>query len=138
MDIAERIRKVGFKRWYERQLIESHGYLVTCFLCMILVAAALGEFSFKAPGFQPMMMLVLAFIGGWLGIFAWGQYRAILNRAERIADDANCPQCRSYAKFKVIASGKEASCAGPGPGPEDSDAWMRVRCRECGHEWTIG
>jgi hypothetical protein len=33
------IRKLGFERWFERQLIESHVYFVTSFLCLILVLA---------------------------------------------------------------------------------------------------
>ena len=37
MSPADGIRKLGFRRWYERQLIESHAYFLTCFLCMIKV-----------------------------------------------------------------------------------------------------
>ena len=32
MELADDIRKRGFKKWYERQLIASHAYLATCFL----------------------------------------------------------------------------------------------------------
>jgi hypothetical protein len=38
---ADDIRKLGFRRWYERQLLESHACLVTCFLCTILLAVCL-------------------------------------------------------------------------------------------------
>jgi len=41
MNTAESISKFGFKRWYERTLIESHAYLVTCFLGMITTFAGL-------------------------------------------------------------------------------------------------
>ena len=37
MSPADGIRQLGFRRWYERQLIESHAYFLTCFLCMIMV-----------------------------------------------------------------------------------------------------
>ena len=38
-DIGEEIGRRGFRRWYERQLIESHAYLVTAFLSLILLLA---------------------------------------------------------------------------------------------------
>ena len=61
---ADAIRKLGFKKWYERQLIESHVYLVTCFLCLILVVAVLEGFSFRAPGLQPLVTLALCALFG--------------------------------------------------------------------------
>ncbi|MBL8526548.1 MAG: hypothetical protein JNL68_02580, partial [Burkholderiales bacterium] len=60
MSYEESIRKLGFKRWYERQLIESHGYLVTCFLCMIVIAVALDDLSFKVPVSEHLLMIALA------------------------------------------------------------------------------
>ena len=36
MDIVEGVRKLGFRKWYERQLIEAHAWLVTGFLAWLL------------------------------------------------------------------------------------------------------
>ena len=33
------IRKLGFRRWYERLLIEAHAWLVSCFLALVLAVA---------------------------------------------------------------------------------------------------
>ena len=41
MELSKGIRKIGFRRWYERQLIESHLYFVSSFLCLIAVMAGL-------------------------------------------------------------------------------------------------
>ena len=57
MSEAEGIRKLGFRRWYERQLIESHAWFVTCFLCLILALACAEDMEFKAGGVQPVLML---------------------------------------------------------------------------------
>ena len=38
---ARSIEKMGFKRWYERQLLESHAWLVSCILCALAVCAVL-------------------------------------------------------------------------------------------------
>ena len=78
MQTADLIRKRGFKKWYERQLIESHLYLVSCFLCMILVAAGIEEMSFRAPGLKPVMMLVMILAGGAVGLVSWQRYRTIM------------------------------------------------------------
>ena len=65
MNRAEGIRKLGFRRWYERQLIEGHAYLVTCFLCVIMIAACAEVFSFRAAGWEPLIMLALMMAGGF-------------------------------------------------------------------------
>jgi hypothetical protein len=59
MPIAARIRKQGFQRWYERQLIEAHASLVTAFLCVIVVAVCVDQFRWREGGFKPLMMMAL-------------------------------------------------------------------------------
>ena len=66
MTAADGIRKLGFRRWYERQLIESHVYLVTGFLSMIMVFACFEDFSLRAPGIKPFLMLALIMGGAVL------------------------------------------------------------------------
>ena len=39
MEPADSISRLGFARWYERQLIEGHAWFVSGFACMIAVAA---------------------------------------------------------------------------------------------------
>ena len=54
MKLAEGIRKHGFRKWYERELLQSHAHLLLTFLCMIgLFAAfeALGRFR-SLPAFE--------------------------------------------------------------------------------------
>jgi hypothetical protein len=134
-DPADAIRKLGFKKWYERQLIESHLYLITCFLCMILVAALLEEFSFRAPGLKPLVSLALIAGGGLMGLFSWRRYRAIMGAAERLGDHSTCEGCGAYAKFDIVESGGRFA-----PSPADGETpttWLRVRCRKCGHGWTM-
>ena len=132
MELVDDIRKRGFKKWYERQLIESHAYLVTCFLCMILVAALLEEVSFRALGLKPFLMLAVIAGGGLLGLVSWLRYRTIMVMAERFGDRSVCEQCRAYAKFDIVASG-----GAPATPDAEPDPWLRVRCRKCGHDWTM-
>ena len=49
MSPAEGIAKHGFRRWYERELIEGHVYLVTCILSLMLIAACLEQIDWRGP-----------------------------------------------------------------------------------------
>ena len=132
MELADDIRKRGFKKWYERQLIESHAYLVTCFLCLILVIALMEEVSFRAPGLKPLLMLALIGGGGLVGLLSLVRYRAIMGTAQRFSEHSVCEQCHAYAKFDIVASG-----GAPATPESEPDPWLRVRCRKCGHDWTM-
>jgi len=132
VELADDIRKRGFKKWYERQLIESHAYLVTCFLCMILVLALLEGVSFRAPGLKPLLMLAVMAGGGLLGLVALRRYKAIMTTAERFSERSVCRECRSYAAFDIVESG-----GSPATPEGEADPWLRVRCRKCGHHWTM-
>lgn len=136
MSTAESIGKLGFRRWYERQLIEGHVYLVTCFLCMILVAASLEEINFRESATRVALMMGLCLGGGWLGIFSWGRYRDIMTRAERLGDQSTCTSCGVYGSIQITATGP-ASPLDFARDPAQAEMWMRVRCRKCGHQWTM-
>jgi len=138
MNLAESIRKRGFAKWYERQLIESHLYLVTCFLCMILVAACAEQLNFRAPGATPAIMIALVFGGGLLGLHSWRRYKAIMTVAEFYAGHATCTRCNAYARFEVLDWGDPPPVAPSGAAPAAAAGpWLKVRCRMCGNLWTV-
>jgi len=66
MDIVATIRRIGFKRWYERQLLEGHGWLVTVFLALIAVASCIEAVSFKNG--VPQALLTSAFAVGCVAL----------------------------------------------------------------------
>jgi len=134
MPVAESIRKRGFRRWYERQLIEAHASLVTAFLGVIMVAACLDQFHWRDAGFNPLLMLGLIIAGIALCFKAAAFYFTTLFRAEHFASQAVCSGCKTYGVIEVLAS----------PVHESRDladtagsAWFKVRCRKCGHDWTM-
>jgi hypothetical protein len=132
MGVAEGIRKLGFRKWYERQLLESHAWLVSGFLGMILVATALEVFEVRSLFLRLLAGVALGAIG-WL---VWSRYVCALGLAERLGHGATCRQCGKYGSFEVLASGPER----PPPGAREIDPatiWLKVRCRQCGHQWTI-
>ncbi|MGH8719815.1 MAG: hypothetical protein ACREV0_12880 [Burkholderiales bacterium] len=131
MEIAAKIQELGFKRWYERQLIESHAYLITCFLSMIAVAVTLEVEGLMRLGLETLVRLAVAFGGIAVCIFAWQQYKKRMLFADILGEGATCKNCQTYAAFNVIGSGTHLPA-------DEFDFWMRVRCRKCSHEWTMG
>lgn len=132
MTPADGIAKLGFRRWYERQLIESHAYLVTGVLCTIVIAASLEGFSLRAANAATISHLAIMFAAGAVGFESFKRYIALLIRAEHIAEHSVCTSCSTYGRLRVLGSGGGRIASDPGEA-----AWMRVACRKCGHQWLI-
>ncbi|MBL0142301.1 MAG: hypothetical protein IPP91_09485 [Betaproteobacteria bacterium] len=138
MDIASRIGKVGFRKWYERQLIDSHLSFTTCFLSGITVAACLEAVDLAEFGWKPMSLLVIVFGAAALGWYSWRRYIEVLERAEAYGSRSTCPTCTTYGRFEILASGHTTQ--EPYLDPQDTALpypWLRVRCRKCGTVWRM-
>ena len=134
MPVANRIRKLGFRRWHERQLIEAHASLVTAFLGVILVAVCLDQLHWRDAGFKPLAMLALI-VGGILLCFKTvAFYFKVLFRAEHFAEQAVCGACKTYGVIEVLSASAQGA-------PDIADAagsdWLKVRCKKCSHGWTM-
>jgi ferredoxin len=138
MEPVASIRRLGFRKWYERQLIDCHAALVTCFLCGLTVAACLEGVNVLEFGLRPVLLLGTVFGATLLGWFSWRRYITVLERAERYGQRSTCPDCRAYARFEVLNAGIDTV---PGPTAEAvaplEVTWMRVKCRKCGALWRM-
>lgn len=121
LDTARAIARLGFRRWYERQLIESHVWLVTVLLCAVAIAATLEMLSFRELG-TAIVTLAFVFTAGLIIVHGLRRYRLLMTQAEEIASHSTCAACHTYARFRAI----------------DESPRMRVQCRTCGHEWHLG
>ena len=130
MSFDDALRKRGFRRWYERQLVESHAYLVTGLLSIIMMALALEVIEFRASLANAIVLALVAAGGGWLAIFAWKQFTKLLFRAEALAGQAVCGGCRAYAKFDVVEARDSREAL--------TGRSLVVRCRQCRHQWQMG
>ena len=124
MKLAEGIRKHGFRKWYERELLQGHAHLALTFVCMVGVFAAFeAATTFRSWGDQ------LADLGSGLlcagaGLWALRRYLFLLAHAEAAANQADCPQCQTYGRLELMQS-------------DASGDEVQVRCRKCGHGWHI-
>lgn len=140
MDPTASIRKLGFRRWYERQLIVSHAALVTCLLSGVTVAALIETVNAADSALRHLATAGTAFGLLLLGWFSWRRYITLLQRAERYGERSNCPQCGIYGRFSILATGMDSQ-----PGPKDTAtavaplpaAWLRVECRQCQATWRM-
>lgn len=135
MQAIDYIQRHGFKRWYERQLVESHAYLALGFVALILMLSGFEVLGDMKSGLGYVSILGMAALGGTLMLIAWRRFNALLARAERFAEGATCPTCKVWGKFRVL--GQEAA---PDDDPPEAGRprWLRVRCAKCGGEWRIG
>lgn len=137
MDPTASIRKHGFRKWYERQLIESHAALVSCLVCGIVLAALIEQISLFKFDMNSLSLLGVAFGAIALGGFSWRHYITVLERAERYGERSVCLQCKTYARFEILATGlDELGPAAQAVAPLEA-AWIRVRCRTCGNSWRM-
>ena len=134
MRVADYIQRHGFRRWYERQLIESHAYLTLAFVALILLLSSM-EVLRDAKGDSYLAMLSAAALGGVLTIVAWRRFTVLLARAEQFAEGATCPDCKAWGKFRVT---RQESASEEDPPEAGRPHWLRVRCTQCGNEWRLG
>lgn len=132
MTIGERIKKLGFERWYERTLIEGHLYLVTALLGLTLALAGV-ELVSQHGGARVLLGFVASAIGTVLALFCGHRYLRALVLTQNLSDRATCPRCSAYAAFNVLRSSRAQA--------EDTQdlasVWLKVKCRKCDNEWTI-
>lgn len=134
MDLSEGIRTVGFRRWYERKLVESHFYLVTSLLSFIAVLASFERLSAAASSWEGMLRAMVIVGGSLLCLWALNRYITLLGLAQQAAARSVCSRCETYGRLELnpqAVPGRHSAGSGAGPGP------VNVRCRTCGHAWII-
>ena len=124
MHLAEGLQRLGFRKWYERQLLQSHAHLVLTIFSTLGLMGAL-EAASKFHGWQDQLTDALALLASAaIGLWSLRRYLYLLNHAEYVANQARCPACQTYARFTLVGA--------PRPGQPVS-----VRCRQCQHQWAI-
>ena len=121
--LADSIGRVGFRKWYERELLSCHAYMLLCFLSMIGLLSSMEAFHRGAAQDQ-MTNVLLVVVCAAIGLWALRRYLHLLMRAEGIANQAICPDCGTYGRFSVVATNRDG-------------AETQVCCRKCSRKWVI-
>lgn len=123
MDPAGAIGKLGFRRWYERQLYVCHGWLVASLLSAVALLALLEDLTLLELGFKAAVVLGAACASGLLAWYALWRYLSLLLQAQRLSERSTCARCGTYGRYRLVGATPRS---------------MTVSCRKCGAEWTIG
>lgn len=119
---TERMERLGFRTWYERELLSGHAHLVLCILSVVALMASMESFR---DGISVRLENVLfVVISGAIGLWALRRFVFLTVRAEAIARQAVCSACGEYGRFDVV---------GQNPGRNETE----VCCRKCSHRWVI-
>lgn len=124
MLLPDGMRKHGFRKWYERELIQSHLHLVLAFLCLIGVFAAMEAYSGNDHLDERLFDILSVLLCTGVGVWSLRRYLYLLSHAEGTANQAVCPQCQAYGRFAMVSEDREQRC-------------VTVRCRACGRHWRI-
>jgi len=122
MNPAGAIGKLGFQRWYERELLVCHSWLVACLLSAFALFALLEGLDLGEDGWRAAPAVVTAFVSGCIAWYALSRYLAMLLRALHVAERSTCPHCGTHGRYRLVGATSRA---------------MTVHCRQCGGEWSI-
>lgn len=124
MKLADGIKKHGFRKWYERELLQGHAHLVLLIFCVLGLLAAF-EAAWRFRDWQDQLLdLTAGVICAATGLWALRRYLGLLASAEMAANQADCPKCQAYGRLELLKSDVQSGR-------------VAVRCRKCGHEWDI-
>lgn len=124
MRLGDGIRRHGFRKWYERELLQSHLHMLLLLLCTIGLLGAFEAFSRHAPVADQLSIVLSVLLCLGIGVWSLRRYLYLLMHAEAVANQAVCPQCKTYGRLAVLHDDRSAQQVGVG-------------CKHCGHEWPI-
>lgn len=122
------IRRRGFRKWYERQLVESHLFLLTAVLALVATATGFELLSIRETASDALFASVVVAAGAALAWYSWRRYASLMTLAEHVGNQAQCPACRRQG-FRALPAGESAA-----PGRSDV---LVASCPRCGHRWPI-
>lgn len=117
------LNRIGFKRWYERQLMSGHAHLVLCLFGLLGVMGGAEAFTRVAQDLADKLLdaAVIA-VSAAIGVWALRQYAQRMALAEFVASQATCPGCGTYGRLKGLCAHGEGT---------------QVECLKCARRWDI-
>lgn len=125
--VAEGIRRLGFRRWYERELLSSHAHMVLAVLGAVALLASFEAFKLGSPA-EKLMDTAFIVLAAVITFWALRRYVYLLMHAEELANQANCPHCQTYGLLRLV----ETPPADPGP-----RRLVPVCCKRCDFRWDL-
>lgn len=119
---AAAIGRLGFRRWYERELYACHGWLVASLLSAFALLALLEDLSVQSLSLGTALLLIAACAAGLIAWYTLWRYLSMLLQAQHLSERSTCKHCGTYGRYRLIGATPNS---------------MTVSCRQCDKEWTI-
>jgi hypothetical protein len=123
--LADGIRRFGFRKWYERELLSSHAHMALALLASVALIASFEAFKGGSWG-EKLVDTAFVLVCATIALWALRRYLYLLMHAEEMANQANCGKCQAYGLLQV---------------PDDSRVQAHrlvpVCCKRCGFRWDM-
>lgn len=126
--LAEGIRRLGFRKWYERELLSSHAHMALAVLAAVAMLASFEAFD-GANRSEKILNTVFVVVTAAVALWALQRYTYLLMHAEEVANQANCPRCHAYGQLRLSER--------PVRSDSESRRLVPVCCKRCGFEWDL-
>jgi hypothetical protein len=123
----ERLRLLGFRRWYERQLFDGHASLVLAIFSVVIMACGFELVSIRDQSLGIVGHGLLIFGGCVVAWKALMRYQRIMVNAEFVGGHANCPSCGKHG-FKWPKDD---------PPADERGLEIKALCGRCKTRWKI-
>lgn len=125
--LEDGIRRVGFRKWYERELLSSHAHMALALVAAVAMMASFEAFQ-GASTTEKLINTVYVVVCAAISLWAMRRYLYLLMHAEELANQANCTRCDAYGLLKL----QEV------PAPRsNTQRLVPVCCKRCGFEWSM-
>jgi hypothetical protein len=128
--LAEGIRRLGFRKWYERELLSSHAHMALAVLAAVAMLASVEAFDGASAG-EKLLNTAFVLVTAAVTLWALQRYVYLLMHAEVLANQANCPRCQAYGQLRL--SERPLSRGGE----DTAQRLVPVCCKRCDFEWDM-
>lgn len=125
--LADGIQRMGFRKWYERELLSSHAHMALALVAAVAMMASFEAFRGASAG-EKLMNTAFVLVCAAIALWSMRRYLYLLMHAEEMANQANCAQCQAYGLLKL----QEGEDRRP-----SAQSLVPVCCKRCGFRWNL-
>lgn len=125
--LADGIRRVGFRKWYERELLSSHAHMALAVMSVVAMLASFEAFQGASTG-EKFMNTIFVVACAAIALWSLRRYLYLLMHAEEMANQANCARCQAYGLLQLQDPQDRRHPDGP---------LVPVCCKRCGFRWNL-
>ena len=123
--LAEGIARVGFRKWYARELLSSHAHMALALFAAVALIASFEAFHGASAG-EKLLNTAFVLVSAGITLWALRRYLYLLMHAEEMANQASCPQCKAYGQLRLQDSTQDRRAR-----------LVPVCCKRCEFRWSI-